>query len=120
MHYASKMGRPSVALGTDVLDRLSAYAWPGNVRELQNVIERAVILSPKGRLEVGDLSVGSAEPETRERPLRLEDVERDHIVAVLERCGWKVAGDSGAAKALGLKRTTLDARMKELGIGRRS
>jgi len=120
MHYASKMGKNVGTLGADVLDRLTAYAWPGNVRELQNVIERAVILSPKGRFELGDLvaapAVGSSKPPAR----NLEEVERDHIVAVLEETGWRVSGERGAAKILGLKRTTLEARMKKLGVLRRT
>ena len=114
------MGKNVGTLGADVLDRLTAYAWPGNVRELQNVIERAVILSPKGRFELGDLvaapAVGSSKPPAR----NLEEVERDHIVAVLEETGWRVSGERGAAKILGLKRTTLEARMKKLGVLRRT
>ena len=117
--YASKMGKRIGPLGSDVMDRLAAYAWPGNVRELQHVIERAVILSPEGRFELGDVLPRAGEAPTR--PGRsLEDVERQHIVAVLEENGWRVSGDRGAARILGLKRTTLEARMKKLGIHRRS
>jgi len=120
-HYSSKMGKPVGPLSADVLDRLSAYTWPGNVRELQHVIERAVILSPKGRFELGDFmaprpAAGSAKSAAR----TLEEVEREHIVAVLEETGWRVSGDRGAARILGLKRTTLESRMKKLGIERPS
>jgi len=118
MFYAAKMGKHVGPLGTDVLDRLAAYDWPGNVRELQNVIERAVILSPKGRFEVGDVAA-SAGVKTKSPARSLEEVERQHIIAVLEETGWRVSGDRGAARILGLKRTTLEARMKKLGIARR-
>jgi formate hydrogenlyase transcriptional activator len=120
MLYASKMGKRIGTLSADVLHRLAAYAWPGNVRELQNVIERAVILSPKGRFELGEL-VAAPAGETPKQALRsLEAVERQHIVTVLEETCWRVSGERGAAKILGLKRTTLEARMKKLGIVRRS
>ena len=90
------------------------------MRELQNVIERAVILSPRNRLELDDsLAVSVGEPRTN--PERtLETIEREHIVSVLESVGWRVSGDRGAAKILGLKRTTLEARMNKLGISRPS
>ena len=120
MLYAAKMGKPVGPLSADVLDRLAAYGWPGNVRELQNVIERAVILSSKSRFELPDLLAPPAGGSPPRRPPSLEDVERQHIVATLEETGWRVSGDRGAAKILGLKRTTLEARMRKLGILRRS
>jgi formate hydrogenlyase transcriptional activator len=128
MHYASKMGKHIGAPGPQILDRLTAYPWPGNVRELQNVIERAVILSPPGRFELGDPAVtkpggGAAAtkpPGPGAASRSLDEVERDHIVSVLERTGWRVSGDRGAARILGLKRTTLESRMKKLGIQRGS
>jgi formate hydrogenlyase transcriptional activator len=119
MLYASKMGKHVGKLSADVLDRLSTYAWPGNVRELQNVIERAVILSPKGRFEVGDIAAANSGASLQQKLRSLEDVERQHIAAVLEETRWRISGDSGAAKVLGLKRTTLEARIKKLGITRR-
>jgi formate hydrogenlyase transcriptional activator len=120
MHYAAKMGKPVGPLSADAVDRLATYGWPGNVRELQNVIERAVILSSSGRFELPDLSAPPADDGPPRRLQSLENVERQHIVAVLEGTGWRVSGDRGAAKILGLKRTTLEARMKKLGILRRS
>jgi formate hydrogenlyase transcriptional activator len=120
MLYASKMGKRVGPLTPPVLERLCAYGWPGNVRELQNVIERAVILSPEGRFELGEL-VGAASSEGARPPARsLEELDRHHILSVLEETGWKVSGERGAAKILGLKRTTLEARMKRLGIQRRT
>jgi transcriptional regulator with GAF, ATPase, and Fis domain len=137
------MGKHIGPLTPEILGRLSAYTWPGNVRELQNVIERAVILSPKGRFVLGDFAgpahapapaprVAHVTPESASAaaassapglagPVRsLEEMEREHIFSVLERTGWRVSGERGAAKLLGLKRTTLEARMKKLGISRRA
>jgi transcriptional regulator with GAF, ATPase, and Fis domain len=118
MVYAAKMGKTIETIGEQALRKLTAYDWPGNVRELQNVIERAVILSPKTRLELDDaFGVPAADPaESSARAL--EDVEREHILSVLESVGWRVGGERGAGKILGLKRTTLEARMKKLGISR--
>jgi transcriptional regulator with GAF, ATPase, and Fis domain len=121
MLYASKMGKHVGPLTEDALDRLTAYGWPGNVRELQNVIERAVIVSPQGRFELGDFapqSVASAGAGPKREARSLEDVERQHIVSVLEQTGWRISGERGAAKILGLKRTTLEARMRKLAIVR--
>jgi transcriptional regulator with GAF, ATPase, and Fis domain len=118
MIYASKMGKSIDTIGEQTMKRLTAYHWPGNVRELQNVIERAVIISPKSRLEVDD-ALATPVADMHGNPGRtLEDIERDHIVSVLESVGWRVSGDRGAGRILGLKRTTLEARMKKLGISR--
>jgi formate hydrogenlyase transcriptional activator len=118
MIYASKMGKSIDTIGEQTMKRLTAYHWPGNVRELQNVIERAVIISPKSRLEVDD-ALATPVIDTHGKPARtLEEIEREHIVAVLESVGWRVSGDRGAGRILGLKRTTLEARMKKLGISR--
>jgi transcriptional regulator with GAF, ATPase, and Fis domain len=120
MHYASKMGKHVGPIGQDALARLTAYAWPGNVRELQNVIERAVILSSATRFDLGQLIAPAAGGGAKHPTRTLEEVEREHIAAVLAQTGWRVSGERGAAKILGLKRTTLEARMKKLGIQRRS
>jgi formate hydrogenlyase transcriptional activator len=90
------------------------------VRELQNVIERAVIVSPDGRFELGDFAAAPAGRSPKPTERTLADVERQHILEVLEETGWRVSGERGAAKILGLKRTTLEARMKKLGILRHS
>jgi formate hydrogenlyase transcriptional activator len=120
MLYASKMGKPIETISERAMDKLTAYHWPGNVRELQNVVERAVILSTRGRIELDDQlapPVGGARPKAA---ATLEEIERDHILSVLERVGWRVGGERGAARILGLKRTTLEARMGKLGIARPS
>jgi transcriptional regulator with GAF, ATPase, and Fis domain len=118
MIYASKMGKSIDTIGEQTMKKLTAYHWPGNVRELQNVVERAVILSPKSRLEVDDALATPVADMHADPGRTLEDIERDHIVSVLESVGWRVSGDRGAGRILGLKRTTLEARMKKLGISR--
>ena len=122
--YGSKMSKRIETISETALSKLMAYDWPGNVRELQNIIERAVILSRKSRLELDDPlaapSPASAPPAAAESPRTLEEIERSHIQAVLESVGWRVSGEQGAARILGLKRTTLEARMRKLGISRPS
>ena len=118
MIYASKMGKRIETISEHVLNKLMEYSWPGNVRELQNIIERAVILSTHHQLELDDSLVAST-PGSRATAARtLEEIERDHILSVLKSVGWRVSGDRGAARILGLKRTTLEARMSKLGISR--
>lgn len=96
---------------------LCRYSWPGNVREMENLIERSVILSQGLTLEVplGELkpfnSKAAAEPT-------LEDFERDHILRTLNESSWVIAGPSGAAAKLGMKRTSLQYKMQKLGITR--
>jgi formate hydrogenlyase transcriptional activator len=120
MVYASKMGKRIETISEQVLSKLMEYEWPGNVRELQNIIERAVIISTNHQLELDD-SLAAAAPGARTTASRtLEEIERDHILSVLKSVGWRVSGDRGAAKILGLKRTTLEARMSKLGISRPS
>jgi transcriptional regulator with GAF, ATPase, and Fis domain len=103
------------------LEALAQYDWPGNVRELRNVIERAMILSPGPVLsvELPTVTPASAAPPSRATGSRdLRDVEREHILRVLESTGWRIRGERAAAAALGIKPTTLEARMAKLGIRR--
>ncbi len=112
---SKRMGKTIELIPDTVMNALRAYHWPGNVRELENVLERAVINSsgPKLRL-VDELKKPfkrlAADHKT------LEAVERDHIIQVLEEAGWKVGGKNSAAEILGLKRSTLRARMRKLDI----
>jgi PAS domain S-box-containing protein len=111
-----KMGRNVEAVRATTMKAFQDYAWPGNVRELRNVIERNLIVHP-GRVFEAELphgicaatSIGST----------IEEVERNHINRELERSSWRVRGIGGAAETLGLKPTTLEARMKKLGIVRK-
>src|SRR5512135_1124141 len=119
--FARRMGRRIETIPSAVMDALVRYPWPGNIRELQNVIERAVILSPGPSLQVspGDLQPAPAQARTpAAAPSTLADAERDHILGVLRETGWVLSGPDGAAARLGMKRTTLQSKMKKLGISR--
>ena len=97
------------------------YCWPGNIREMQNVIERAVILSPGPLLDVlpGDLQSAVTQAEApASAAITLADAEREHVLGALRDTGWVVGGPKGAAARLGMKRGTLQKKMKKLGISR--
>ncbi|HQU71659.1 MAG TPA: sigma 54-interacting transcriptional regulator [Calditrichia bacterium] len=112
------LGKNISNLSAQVLKDLKSYHWPGNVRELENVIERAMILSKGDTLKLGEwLMRESPDPDTQVSQT-LAAVEKMHILTVLEQCGWRVSGKMGAAEILGLKPTTLESRMKRLGISR--
>jgi PAS domain S-box-containing protein len=120
-----RMGRTIEPLSADDVTQLRAYTWPGNIRELQNVIERAVITSTDGRLDLtrflhpGPMPARAAIDRTRGTiRTNLKEIERESIVAALEAAGGRVAGPDGAAERLGTKPSTLRSRMKALGIGR--
>ena len=113
-----RTGRQVDYIPQETLDAFGSYSWPGNIRELQNLIERAVILSNDGVLpntlpvaETENISVSSA-------PSTLKEIERDLILRTLEEHRWMVGGVDGAAAKLGLKRTTLIAKMQKYGISR--
>ena len=110
-----KMKKEIETIPKMTLQALQSYSWPGNVRELRNVIEHAMILSTGKTLHVDIPNRASSQTVAAGS---LENMERRHIVAVLEKTGWRVSGQGGAAELLGLKRTTLEAKMKKLGIKR--
>ena len=112
-----KVGKEPPAIPDTVMAQLEGYAWPGNVRELANVIERAVIVSAGGTLGLGPWLTGAAGP-TGTAGRTLMEVERAHIVRVLETTSWRVRGPGGAAEVLGVKPTTLESRMQKLGVHR--
>ncbi len=119
--FARRLGRRIDAVSPRTMAALCAYPWPGNVRELQNVIERAVILSPGPTLELGEWPRAHAAPSPaapQVAPLTLADLERQHILHVLASTHWRVSGPRGAAAILGLKASTLESRLKKLGITR--
>jgi formate hydrogenlyase transcriptional activator len=121
--FARRMKKPIETIPSETMERLTQYDWPGNIRELQNLIERAVILSSGATLDVpvSALNGKRVEPQPRDPEVRtLEDADRRHIVAALERSNWVVAGPNGAAARLGVKRSTLQFRMRKLGIMRPS
>jgi transcriptional regulator with GAF, ATPase, and Fis domain len=116
------LGRAVTEVPPAVMDALVAYDWPGNVRELQNVVDRALILSTGSVLEIdsafGVGRGGRAGPDRVVSSGTLEDVERAHIVRMLDECGWVLEGHGQAAERLGLRPSTLRHRMKALGIVR--
>jgi len=115
--YAAKTGRQIKETSQKVMDRLVEYDWPGNIRELENIIERAVILSNNGRITIGSW-IPENKKMVQKNILTLEENERQHILKALKATNWRVSGEKGAAKLLDMKRTTLEARMKKLGITR--
>ena len=117
--YEGKMGREIKNIPDKVITELMQYDWPGNIRELENIIERALILSRVDTLEYGDWIPSAKKSDVNQTPLlTMEDVEREHILSILNRTNWKVSGEKGAAKILGLNATTLESRMKKLEIKR--
>lgn len=115
-----QFGRNIRSIPTRVIEDLQNYDWPGNIRELKHVIERAVISSSGGKLQIVDnLSALPAPPALSGNGERtLEEMERDYIVQILEKTGWKVEGKLGAAEILDINPGTLRSRMKKLGIRR--
>ncbi len=118
LKYNAQFGKKVEIITERVIDSLMNYSWPGNVRELENVIERAVIISPKDKLEIGDAIPKSSIGGRDEEIITLADNERAHILSILKLTNWRISGEKGAAKILDLNRTTLEARMKKLGIER--
>ena len=117
---ARRMNKTIDAIPSATMEALSQYRWPGNIRELENVIERAVILSPSSvlRVPLGDLRSRISPGHGGGKPHTIADVEREHIRAVLKETRWVLSGPRGAATRLGLNRSTLYFRMKKLGIVR--
>jgi transcriptional regulator with GAF, ATPase, and Fis domain len=119
--HEGKIGKSVHTVTDSVMEALMAYDWPGNIRELENIIERALILSKDGVLDYGEwlpVHTATATGTAKSGATKLEDVEKEHITAVLKQTNWRVSGEKGAAKILGLNATTLEARMKKLGIVR--
>jgi formate hydrogenlyase transcriptional activator len=117
--YAQAMNKRIEKVSPQVIEALMRYPWPGNIRELQNFIERAVILSEGNVLQppLSELRQPIAN-RIMESGLTLEDAERDHISQALRASGWVIGGPDGAAKRLGIPRTTLIYKMRRLGISR--
>jgi PAS domain S-box-containing protein len=113
--FGKLLGKTIEAIPQSTMEALQRYRWPGNVRELRNVVERAVILCEGPELQI-ELPVASS--TSRPRACRLEDVEREHILEVLEQTSWRVRGLGGAAELLDVRPTTLESRMAKLGIRR--
>jgi len=114
--FAKTFNKNVEAIEPETMDSLRRYSWPGNVRELRNLVERAMIIATGPRLHIPLPLTPAVSPPAAGR--KLEEVEREHILSVLEKSGWRIRGPSGAAILLGLKPTTLEARMTKLGIRR--
>jgi formate hydrogenlyase transcriptional activator len=118
--HAERMHRRIEIIPPEAMEALSRWQWPGNIRELENIIERAVILSPGPvlRIPLAELVVDEGESGDGDASGTLEDAERDHILRVLRETRGIIGGPNGAAARLGLKRTTLNSKMRKLGITR--
>jgi transcriptional regulator with GAF, ATPase, and Fis domain len=112
--FGRRMGKQIKRIPAKAIRQLQQYAWPGNVRELRNIIERAMILATGDVLRVEALGTDQV---NRSQPT-LQESERELILATLQETGWRIRGANGAAEILGLKATTLEARMAKLGIKR--
>jgi len=131
--FSRRLNKGVEYIPADAMDALTNYSWPGNIRELENLLERAVLLSPGKELRVplselkASMGVGEGGGTSGSviLPLgrgpsisTLEEAERQHILRALRQTEWRIAGPKGAAALLGMKRTTLQARMRKLGIRR--
>jgi formate hydrogenlyase transcriptional activator len=132
--FSRSLNKEVQYIPADAMDALSNYSWPGNIRELENLLERAVLLSPGKELRVplselksatlaasagADSSSSFTSLTSPASPIStLEEAERQHILRALKQTQWRIAGPKGAAVLLGMKRTTLQARMRKLGIRR--
>jgi len=135
--FSRSLNKAVAYIPAEAMDALAGYSWPGNIRELENFIERAVLLSPgkELRVPVSELKPVTVAPDagadsslaassftaltsSGSSISTLEDAERQHILRALRQTGWRIAGSKGAAVLLGMKRTTLQARMRKLGIHR--
>ena len=117
--FAQRMDRHIETIPKETMTALSRWSWPGNVRELENLIERSVILSSGPALRVPLAELRADEPPSLSEPDNtLDGAEREHIIRVLRETGGRLSGPDGAARRLGLKRTTLQSKMQRLRITR--
>ena len=115
--FGRRLGKRFTGISPGSLTRLQRYTWPGNIRELQNVIERACVLGTGPAVDVPDPGLTASRVLAWD-PATLDEVERAHIGRTLERTGWRVEGEGGAAELLGLRPSTLRSRLKKLGMQR--
>jgi formate hydrogenlyase transcriptional activator len=111
--FQERMGKEVETISRKSMDALQSYSWPGNARELRNVVERAMIVGSSKTLVIPLPKNPASETSATGN---LEETERKHILSVLQRTAWRVGGEDGAARVLGLKRSTLYSKMKKLGI----
>jgi len=113
--FSEKMGKKIETIPKKSMELLQSYEWPGNVRELRNVIERAMIVTQGTSLHI---EIPKSIDSTNKQDMGLDEFEKNHIIDVLSRTGWKVRGKNGAAELLRLKPSTLESKMHKLGIKR--
>jgi formate hydrogenlyase transcriptional activator len=113
--FSKSFGKRVDAISRENMEALQRYPWPGNIRELRNVVERAMIVVTGHHLTIG---VPAQTPTSLTRSVKLKDVEKEHVLSVVESCRWRIRGVDGAAERLGLRPTTLETRMAKLGIKR--
>jgi formate hydrogenlyase transcriptional activator len=113
--FSEKMGKTIEIIPRKTMEQLQSYEWPGNVRELRNIIERAMILTKGTSLHV---DIPQSIDSIHQQEMGLEEFEKNHIIDILSMTGWKVRGKKGAAELLRLKPSTLESKMKKLGIRR--
>jgi len=118
--FARRMGKTIETITDDTMDAITKYPWPGNIRELQNLIERAVLLSPGTvlRVPLRYLEARTTPRQDGGTNQTLAEAERKHILATLKDSEWVISGPNGAAARLGINRSTLQFRMRKLGITR--
>jgi formate hydrogenlyase transcriptional activator len=118
--FSENLNKKAKLIPPETMDGFIRYQWPGNIRELQNVIERAVILSdgPILKVPLSELTRDTTNRDSDSWGTTLEEVERRHILSVLKDANWVFSGPHGAAARLGIKRSTLQFRIKKLGISR--
>jgi transcriptional regulator with GAF, ATPase, and Fis domain len=116
--FGTKIGKTIEQISDDAISRLCAYHWPGNIRELENIIERALIVSPGPVLRIDAELLSAAPPSSKSADSALVTIERDHIQRVLIQTGGVIEGPSGAARILDMHPNTLRSRIRKLGIRR--
>lgn len=119
-HFSRALNKQIDTISSQAMNALTRHAWPGNIRELQNVIERAVILSsgPVLNVPLADLKFNGNGKGATHGSDTLEEVEKRHILSILEQTNWVLSGPKGAPARLGVKRSTLQFRLQKLGISR--
>jgi transcriptional regulator with GAF, ATPase, and Fis domain len=118
--HSRRMGKTIECIPDETMQALVRWPWPGNIRELENFLERAVILTrgPVLYVPLAELQMAQEREQTEADSPTLHEAEREHILRVLRECKGQIGGDDGAAERLGLKRTTLNSKLKKLGIER--
>lgn len=120
--YAERAGKKEMSISQEALNELARYSWPGNVRELEHLIERNVLLSRGNLIDAISLpgvNNASPDPELIEKVKTIDDNEREYILSMLKKCNGRVSGPGGAAELLDVPSTTLNSKMKRLGITRK-